>query len=395
MGDARRPLACVIGEIDLVRALGLAGVRSAVVGQPGNPACYSRFTDRVVPWVDPWTRPDELVARLLAFASGESSPLSLFYDGDWDLLLISRRRHELAQWFRFVVAEAELVEDLVDKARFQALSERLGLPVPQARSASPASGDQPGDLELGLPVVIKPLIRQHGTWQAIARAKAIHVEDRQSLDALWRRLEDAGVDVLVQEAIPGPESAIESYHVYRDGSGQVVGEFTGRKLRTHPRPFGYSTALVTTDAGDVAALGRELADELELTGVAKLDFKRDPQGRLRLLEVNPRFNLWHHLGARAGVNLPGLVYADLTGTRRPRTRSARPGVRWCSLAHDLQAAREVGISPLRWLGSMLRYEAKSGFAWDDPLPLPRAAFARLMSRKETSAPPATAERRGG
>src|SRR5215470_19812901 len=48
----------------------------------------------------------------------------------------------------------------------------------------------------------------------------------------------------------------------------------------------------------------DLVDALEwLTGVAKPDFKRAPDGRLLLLEINPRFNLWHHLGAVAGVNL--------------------------------------------------------------------------------------------
>ena len=43
---------------------------------------------------------------------------------------------------------------------------------------------------------------------------------------------------------------------------------------------------------------------LGLRGVAKLDFKRTAAGELVLLEVNPRFNLWHLPGAVAGVNLP-------------------------------------------------------------------------------------------
>ena len=60
-----------------------------------------------------------------------------------------------------------------------------------------------------------------------------------------------------------------------------------------------------------------IVERLALTGVAKLDFKRDPQGNLRLLEINPRFNLWHHAGAIAGVNIPALVYADLAGLPRP------------------------------------------------------------------------------
>ena len=123
-------------------------------------------------------------------------------------------------------------------------------------------------------------------------------------------------------------------------------------------------------------MGRDVVRRIGLTGVAKLDFKRDEQGALHLLEVNPRFNLWHHPGAIAGVNIPAIVHADLTGRERPPAAVARAGVRWCSPAHDLQAARHDGLSVARWLRWAISCEAKSGFAWADPLPLPRALLAR-------------------
>ena len=147
-----------------------------------------------------------------------------------------------------------------------------------------------------------------------------------------------------------------------------MAEFTGRKIRTYPLEYGYSTSLVITDATDVAELGRDLVKRLNLRGVAKFDFKRGPGGKLRLLEVNPRFNLWHYLGAVAGVNLPALVYADLVGQLRPRISEARPGVRWCHIQKDLMAARTSGVRLSTWLSWILRCEAKYEFAWDDPLP---------------------------
>ncbi len=67
-----------------------------------------------------------------------------------------------------------------------------------------------------------------------------------------------------------------------------------------PAAYGHTTALVITDAPDVVELGRRLTGLLGLVGVAKLDFKRAPDGRLHLLEVNPRFNLWHFAGRRPG-----------------------------------------------------------------------------------------------
>jgi hypothetical protein len=39
-----RPLACVLGGIDIVQALGLAGTRSTVFARAGGLSRYSRFT---------------------------------------------------------------------------------------------------------------------------------------------------------------------------------------------------------------------------------------------------------------------------------------------------------------------------------------------------------------
>ena len=153
-------------------------------------------------------------------------------------------------------------------------------------------------------------------------SKALHVVGREDLEALWPRLARAGTELLAQQLIAGPESRIESFHVYVDASGAIAGEFTGRKIRTFPRAYGQSTAVEVVWLPDVAELGREVVGRLGLRGVAKLDFKRDDHGRLHLLEINPRFNLWHHPGAVAGVNLPAMVYADLTGRERPP--AARP-----------------------------------------------------------------------
>ena len=133
---------------------------------------------------------------------------------------------------------------------------------------------------------------------------------------------------------------------------------------------------------------------MKFTGVAKFDFKRGPDGRLRLLELNPRFNLWHHLGAVAGVNLPALVYGDLIGAPRTNMGPARTGVRWCKPWKDLSAARAAGIPLAEWIPWVFRSEAKSGLAWDDPLPLIGATVRRGMETlvhtvRGTKEPPLT------
>lgn len=386
---ARRPTACVLGDIDLVQALGLAGVEAVVVAPPGTPSRFSRYTRTALDWMDPWERPAELVEELLAFSAAQPEPPVLFYQEDRSLLLASRYRQQLSQAFRFVLADAWLIEQLVDKSAFQRLATELGLPVPPARVLDPSDAALPDDLEF--PLILKPLIRRPDRWEAIAGpGKALQVESAEALRTVWPSLASGGMRVLAQTLIPGPETCIESYHCYVDEPGETVAEFTGRKIRTYPANYGDSTALEITDAPDVERAGREAVARLGLKGVAKFDFKRGPDGTLYLLEVNPRFTLWHHPGARAGVNIPALVYDDLIGRPRRSVPRARAGVRWCKVWTDRAAARSHGVSLLRWMRWVAGCEAKSALAWGDPVPLMGASLERWLTRSPRAAARVTA-----
>ncbi|KAA0575017.1 ATP-grasp domain-containing protein [Azospirillum sp. Sh1] len=394
-GPKAGPLACVLGDMDLVRPLGLAGIRCAVVGPPGGATAHSRFTERLIPWEG--GNDEVLVDRLLRFGAAQAEKPVLYMEEDAQLLMVSRHRDRLSAVFRFALADADLVETLVDKGRFQALAERIDLPVPRTRRLSPLPGSEAPDLDLRYPVIVKPLTRRPPWDEIEGLGKAIRLDGHDELRALWPRLIAVGIDLLAQELIPGPETRIESHHVYIDADGAVAGEFTGRKIRTYPVDYGHSTALTITDidgeGADVAALGREIAARIGLKGVAKFDFKRDPDGRLHLLEINPRFNLWHHLGAVAGVNLPAMVQADLTGRPRPNPRpaprpaKARPGTCWCHISKDRLAARDGGVPTVRWIAWVARCEAKA-ITPDDPMPFLRPKLDRLLARIPGVAGPA-------
>jgi D-aspartate ligase len=374
--------AWVLGTIDLVRALTLAAIPVVVIAEREDPARYARSA--VARLDAPAERPPEARASaLLALAADQPQAPVLYYDNDEALLFVSRNRDRLARGFRFTLPAADLVEDLVDKARFHPLAERLGLPVPRTvRCPSRALDDDHG---LRFPLIVKPISRHGGAWARAAAGKAVLVADRAALSALATRLADASLELLVQEAVPGPESRVESYHVFVDEQGRVAGEFTGRKLRTHPRSCGFSTAITITDDADLRALGRRIALDLELRGVAKLDFKRGPDGVPKLLEVNPRFNLWHHPGALAGVNLPALVFDRLLGRPATAPPTVRAGVTWCS-PRDLRAARAAGVGIVPWVRWVAGCDAISGLAWHDPFPLPRAAARRARGRLRRGAP---------
>ena len=96
---ARKPLACVLGDMDLVRPLGLAGIKCAVAVPPGAASRYSRFTTHSIEWAHPWEQTDELVEKLIQFGQSQNERPVLFFQSDGELLLVSRNRQRLAEVF--------------------------------------------------------------------------------------------------------------------------------------------------------------------------------------------------------------------------------------------------------------------------------------------------------
>ncbi len=369
--------AVLMGDRDLAAPLAAVGVGVTLVCQPTAATRYSRYLHG---WLDD-PRPDEdaLAAALVRHAGQTAGPVALYYQSDEELLFVSRRRTELAAaGLLFVVPSADLVESLVDKSAFAELADRLRLPVPATTVLDPASGVR-GLRGLGLPLIVKPL-RRADAWGEEFAQKAVLVDREADLARILETLAPHHAQVLAQVPVSGPESRIESYHAYVDTAGALAGEFTGRKVRTLPAAFGHSTAVQTTDSADVRDLGRAVVERIGLRGVVKVDFKRDPDGRLWLLEVNPRYNLWHHVGAAAGVNLPAMVWADLVGLPRPGAGPARAGVTWAHVERDWKAARQVGMGNLAWLRWVVSCDTRTGLDPADPLPIVAKALSLVRRR---------------
>jgi D-aspartate ligase len=375
-----RALACVVGDLSIVRALGQRGIPVALAAPRGSAPSRSRYCRTLIPTPSFVDDPDGAVDALIEWARGQTPKPVVFYQGDHDLLALSRHRERLSPHLHCVLPRRRLVEDLVDKLRFAVLAERLSLDVPKTLVLE-------RNMNLGrvcdqwdqFPCVLKPTLRLH--WfgselqaRATGTQKALRVENRAALRELLPLIEAHETSLVLQAAIEGGEERIVSYHAYVRPSGEVVAEFTGRKVRTSPRRYGVSTCVEITDDPRLKRLGRELLTRLEFSGVLKVDFKYDERERKHyVLEVNPRFNLWHHPAALAGTCVPELVYNDCVEPGAPLQKSKfRPGVRWLTLRDDYHAFREYRaageLSAMGWLFDLATAEVNEDFRISDPLP---------------------------
>lgn len=347
---------------------------------PEEPTLHSRHCreSRLVP--DPSGDPQGALRALEALGATLPDRPVLLYGTDAELLLLSRNRERLLRHFRFNMPAADLVEQLVNKTAFARLAARLELPTPCSVVSAEIGDARELEERVPLPCVMKPnvhigwfrseMIRENGG----PAEKVLRVDDRADLAGALDRMRRFSSDFVVQEYIPGGEDMVYSFHAYLGERSRPLAHYVGRKIRTYPRTAGRSTYLRLVEEPEVTRLGLEVLERLDFTGVVKIDFKLDPRtGRFRLLELNPRFNLWHYLGARSGINIPRVAYDDLMG--RPVTRQSgySTDLKWLAFADDFRAFLrsyhpEGQLSWRQWLLSLRGRKVYDVFAWDDPRP---------------------------
>jgi len=185
-----------------------------------------------------------------------------------------------------------------------------------------------------------------------------------------------------QEYIPGDDTALWSYHGFADEHGNVIGAFTGRKVRTYPAGMGESAYIELAHDAALHSLGADVARRCELRGPFKIDFKRDAwDGRWYVLEINARYTLWQYLGAANGANLMRVAYDYLVSREHTAVPVPRTGTRWIDASLDFKAARQLmregQLGWAGWLGSLVgSRKLYNVFSWSDPNPFVHWAWQR-------------------
>ena len=388
-----RPPVVLLGGISLVRSLGLARIPAIVAtSDPDEPALASRHcSGRLL--LPPMKEPQAVVDRLVALGEALSGRLGrrvpLMYGSDDALELIYAHRERLQRYFLFPLGDRRVASSLIAKDRFQKLAESRGLPVPASLRWG---GTEAGSLRAHAgPVLVKPSIKTD--WHHTVLCQRLFGGDGKA------RIFESGAEAAAhpdvarfhdqltfQQYISGGDTDLWSFHGLADARGEVLASFVGRKVRTFPTLTGESAFIEMAHDESLTELGREVARRCPLRGVFKMDFKRDPRdGRWYLLEINARYNLWHYLGARNGINLMAAAYDFLVDRKPPAPVRYATRYRWLSLDLDFKAYRELSqrgeLTLAAWAGSILRSRnVYNLFSWRDPAPWLRF-WTRRVSRR--------------
>jgi len=395
----RGPGALVLGgdykSLGIVRSLGRQGISVWVMCDDHVLAGLSRYCERRLVW--PALSEREQVAMLLDLARDEGlDGWTLFPDGDETAALIARNREALAQRYRSSVTDWATLRWAYDKRLTYELAARIGVDHPHTRY--PRGRSDVLAFDGTYPAILKPAIRP--VLNRFTIAKAWRADDAARLASRYedaRTLIDPSL-IMVQSLVEGDGASQYSFAALCR-AGTPIAYLTARRVRQWPMDFGRASTFVeTVEAPDVEEAARRVIGGLRFDGLVEIEFKRDTRdGRLKLLDINPRVWGWHTLGRRAGIDFPYLLWRMLRGEPVAETRG-RAGVRWVRALTDVPVVwREIRagrMSPLSYVASLRRPIEFAVLAADDPIPalLEVPATLRLALARRTAVPGARTAR---
>ncbi|MBA2361490.1 MAG: hypothetical protein H0V79_11275 [Actinobacteria bacterium] len=215
--------------------------------------------------------------------------------------------------------------------------------------------------------------------------KAIVAQDVEEALRVAREARDRGFRTIIQEVVPDSHERVYSLLAYVGRDGRPLVTVVGRKVRQGPLRFGTSAVFEVDYEPRVLDQGLRLLRTAGYTGIAHVEFAQDPRdGEFRVLEVNTRLPVWAGLAANRHLDLPRVVYDDLSGREVAPLPTFQGDLTWIYLAKDVyvsvQMARRRELGPRRFLSGYLRGpKARAVFALDDPWPA-IASLAYLRSR---------------
>lgn len=311
--------------------------------------------------------------KLLQFLLTEGKRLQtrkvIFPASDVFVLFISRFRKELKPYFYFIMPSDEIVESIVNKRKQYELAEKAGIPYPQTFYPQTIDNLKKIKKNLKFPCFIKPVYSYK--WQERFKGvKGFKVNNFEELESRFKQIHSTGIEIMIQEIIPGPNTNHYKVNVYINKNNQILALFTLRKIRQYPTEFGVGSCVESIYDKELAELGLKFFKAISYQGVGSVEFKKDERdGKLKLIELNPRYWQQNFLATVCGVNFPLIQYLDLTGQNPDPQTNFKIGIKWLDLIADFQAFwdyyKENRLTPWQWVKSLKGTKTIANFAWSD------------------------------
>jgi len=343
----------------------------AIANDPNSSFCRTKVCERIL---SADTANNELIELLVALGPKLSSKAVLFPCSDASVLLISRNREELKEWFHIALPEQEVVETLLDKVGFYRYAQKIELRVPRTFIINSSADLSLALNELTFPCILKPPLKST-LWERNCPLKVLKFLDAESLQQAYKRCAPWAPQLILQEWIDGPDEELFSCNCYFNSQSLPLVTFISRKLRQWPPETGVSSLGEECRNDVVLQESIRLFQSADYHGLGYVEIKRDVRSdNYFVIEPNiGRPTARSAIAEAGGVSLLYAAYCDIAGEPLPVNLKQKYGkAKWIYLRRDIQSAvhywRQGSLSLISWWQSWRGVRKDAVFSWTDPGP---------------------------
>ncbi|MBU1615921.1 ATP-grasp domain-containing protein [bacterium] len=365
-GQLRKTLAAA-------RSLGSRGINVTVAEETRfNPAAFSKYCQQSLVCPNARDKPDEFYNWLVK--SLKANPSDVLFPMDDDTMdVVMKHRDELQKICYLPLPSTESYAIASDKGKTVELAKEAGIYCP--RTVLPENVDNITEVVsyMKYPLIIKP--RKSSGSRGICI-----VTEKDRLKEEYLRVHSKYPYPIVQEYI-GTGDRYDVCLLF-DEDHRLKASFVQKEIRHFPIDIGPSTVQESVYLPELVKDCLKLMAMLKWIGVVELEFMVDAKdGKMKLMEINPRFWNSLYLSILAGVDFPWLLYKVAIGEDFQGVFEYKRGIRckWLlpgDLLHFLFNKERFKMNPPLLGGK--KHNIKDDIAsFDDPMPVLGFVFACL------------------
>lgn len=268
---------------------------------------------------DPDKNPREWLEFMKRLSTELGSKPVLIPSSDRYVSAIGKFHHELKD--SYILNPGVTMQALLAEKQSQyKLAAEHGMPMPETHRVDSLEQVQALEEQLKFPCLLKP--RHFREWERfpsghpLSHQKIAIVDDFSSLLEMYCLAKVANPEVIVQDIILGPDTSKRVYLAVYDKNSKRIAHAMFRELRCVP--FGFGPASVSEPFQDPEA--DEVCDSflksIAYQGICEIEVKRDDRdGKVRLIEANPRLSGGGDAAPYDGVDICWIHYLDLIGKK--------------------------------------------------------------------------------
>ena len=331
--------------------------------------------------------PLETISFLEEYGKKQELKPVLLPSADAYVELMEPYYQRLRQYYLLPDTPPGLNTDLLNKASLRELAQKHGVLTPETILPGEEGFYDRVEAEIGYPCLVKPFMSH--SFVSKFRAKMFTVKNREELQKALGRVEEAKIPVFVQRIISGFDDHMYTFNAYLDQRGKVTHWMTCQKQRQYPINFGASVYTKQRYVPELFKIGAPFLEDVGFRGLAEIEFKKDARsGKFYLIEVNVRLSNLSSLFAKVGLNMPYIMYRDLTGNPLPPKKIVNDlEVYFWYAFEDLLAIRHYLKAGQLTLGQVLEshFKPKAYAVWDSKDPLPALSFLKRKGKRLVNA----------